>query len=177
LKNREKELEEEYLNLYDLENSATSNEVKEALKKRDQLTFKIEKRQKELDLAKRYYTNNNNNMDGSNVSENVKNSIEAMKKASNYYKKLGLGMKKASSMDDKLKICFRYIDPKDYLREFSFVVEITDLETYKIDSIDPPVVQQNELNEMIKELNSTNDFSLFSRKMRRKFLSSIGIVS
>ena len=79
--------------------------------------------------------------------------------------RLGLRVSKVSG--GRLRVGMRYIDPKEPEREFTFRVQTgEDALEYEIDNVQPPI---KGLEEMVKELNESGDFSYFCRAMRRRF--------
>mmetsp|Transcript_11456 Transcript_11456/g.27131 ORF Transcript_11456/g.27131 Transcript_11456/m.27131 type:complete len:225 (-) Transcript_11456:15-689(-) len=85
-----------------------------------------------------------------------------------FYKRLGLDFDGVG--EDLLHLRFTKIDPKAPEREFSFAVHVTDDNTYVIQDVSPPV---EGVAEMAEELNETNDFSFFVRRMRREFCTLV----
>ena len=81
-----------------------------------------------------------------------------------FYKKLGLEFVRMG--EDRLKLTFTQVDAAQPQRAFSFAVHVNEHDVYQVDSCDPPV---EGVDEMLRELNTNNDFSLFVRRMRAKF--------
>ncbi|KAJ3445058.1 kinetochore protein spc25-related [Anaeramoeba flamelloides] len=77
---------------------------------------------------------------------------------------LGLNFKRMNG--NKLRIILTQIDPQDHSREFYFTVRIDRTSRYIVEECDPILPS---LKELVNNLNKTNDFSLFVRKMRKKF--------
>mmetsp|Transcript_1021 Transcript_1021/g.1092 ORF Transcript_1021/g.1092 Transcript_1021/m.1092 type:complete len:234 (+) Transcript_1021:282-983(+) len=101
--------------------------------------------------------------------------IKALKKKQEYemqqltrgmklYKMLGLSFEKVS--EDWLKLSFTHIDPNDHSREFYFVVFLDRNDVYHIQEVNPVI---GNVQPLINELNETNNFSLFVRRMRKRF--------
>ena len=84
------------------------------------------------------------------------------------YKKLGLDFVRVG--DDRLKLNFQMLDPKAPQREFWFIVFVDEVDNYHIESIEPAMENTQEL---VEELNTSNDFSLFVRRMRARFQASV----
>lgn len=96
-----------------------------------------------------------------------RNSVENLTREMALFKTLGMTFVKRP--DNKLRIKFKMIDSENPEREFSFVVQIVD-EVYNIESVTPVAVP--ELAEMVKLLRETNDFGVFTRRLRQKFRDS-----
>lgn len=85
-----------------------------------------------------------------------------------FYKRLGLDFDGLG--EDLLHLRFTKIDPRDLDREFTFSVKVTEDDVYDIRDVNPPV---EGVAEMVEELNETNDFSYFVRRMRREFVAIV----
>lgn len=91
--------------------------------------------------------------------------LESLLRQSELFKRLGLSVSKLPN--ERLRVTFHLVDPADHQREFSFLVRVQD-EEYVVEDVRPALASSN-LPEMVRELNSSNDFSRFARSMRRKF--------
>ncbi|CAH3177544.1 unnamed protein product [Porites lobata] len=91
--------------------------------------------------------------------------IKQFTKGTEFFKeRLGLAFKKVD--EDNLQFVFKFIDPNDEEKPFVFTVSITNQGTYSVKNCMPEV---KELDEMVQQLNSTNNFSKFVVSMRRRF--------
>lgn len=89
---------------------------------------------------------------------------QQLTKGAKLYKKLGLDFERVG--EDRLKLVFTMIDPNRHDREFYFVVHVDANDKYSVEDINPPV---GSIQDAISALNSNNDFSLFVKRMRKKF--------
>jgi hypothetical protein len=107
---------------------------------------------------------NNSSNTSSSDATSQEEFIQNMTRSAANFKKIGLSMHNVPG--EKLRIEFRLVDKKDPHRVFSFVVFVKNGETYVVEKVKPPVPV---LDSLVKDLNATNDFSLFARKMRKEF--------
>ncbi|KAH9251048.1 hypothetical protein BASA81_011108 [Batrachochytrium salamandrivorans] len=91
--------------------------------------------------------------------------LESFLRQSELFKRLGLSVSKLPK--GRIRVSFHLVDPADHQRQFSFLVHVQD-EEYFVEDVRPALASSN-LPEMVRELNSSNDFSWFARSMRRKF--------
>lgn len=77
-----------------------------------------------------------------------------------------LGLDITPTDDQKLRVTFTCIDPLNASREYSFMVHIDSADQYQVNDLSPPL---DSIDVMLKELNTTNNFSLFMQRMRRAF--------
>jgi len=91
--------------------------------------------------------------------------IKQFTKGTEYFKeRLGLAFKKVD--EENLQFVFKYIDPNEEDKPFVFTVAITNENKYTVKNCMPEV---EGLQEMVHQLNTTNNFSKFVISMRRKF--------
>uniref|UniRef100_A0A7S1G7N0 Kinetochore protein SPC25 n=1 Tax=Bicosoecida sp. CB-2014 TaxID=1486930 RepID=A0A7S1G7N0_9STRA len=94
--------------------------------------------------------------------------VDELTKGVAFYKRLGLDFDGLG--EDVLRLTFTQIDPAAPDREFTFTVNVTDDNVYVVRDVSPPVAG---VEEMCEELNETNDFSFFVRRMRREFCALV----
>ncbi|XP_001635865.2 kinetochore protein Spc25 [Nematostella vectensis] len=106
------------------------------------------------------------NKDIMDKEEAAKAKLEHFQKGSELFRKsLGLEFKKID--DDHLQFVFKYIDPNDWERPFTFTVRIDSNDrSYKVKDCMPEI---QDLDKMVEELNSSGHFSKFVYKVRNKF--------
>lgn len=85
-----------------------------------------------------------------------------------FKRNLGLDFERVG--DDQLMLKFVNIDPANHLREFFFSILIDADGTYHLTSCVPPISEQQTY---LNELNRTNDFSKFVRRMRQQFRAMV----
>lgn len=86
-----------------------------------------------------------------------------------YRERLGLEFE-ASTGTENLKVSMKYIDPDRPESLYSFSVRVGPDGKYSITSCEPDV---GEVDALIEDLNRTNSFCNFVRKMRQKFQETI----
>lgn len=97
--------------------------------------------------------------------QSTSHKIKQFTKGTEYFKeRLGLAFKKVD--EDNLQFVFKYIDPHDEEKLFVFTVAITDQNQYSVTNCMPEV---EGLEDMVQQLNTTNNFSKFVISMRQKF--------
>jgi hypothetical protein len=87
-----------------------------------------------------------------------------------YYHKLGLEFNK--SHGDHMKFSFAYIDPKQPLKLFCFVMYVDENNLYQLVETSP-VMPSKECHGILEELNTTNNISKFIFQMRQLFVQSV----
>eukprot|EP00897_Mesotaenium_endlicherianum_P008153 jgi/Mesen1/7366/ME000381S06596 len=98
---------------------------------------------------------------------------DALLSALGMYRK-HLGLQFEHSAKDRLRLVFVNIDPLDPAREFSFVLHVTtNSSEYSVIECTPQI---SDMQALVAEVNSTNDFSGFVRSVRRKFRSLVQAV-
>ena len=81
-----------------------------------------------------------------------------------YKKRLGMDFERVG--EEQLMIKFTNIDPQHHERVFSFSLHIDANDVYDVIACEPHV---EGIEELLRTLNATNDFSQFVRRMRKKF--------
>jgi hypothetical protein len=99
----------------------------------------------------------------------VRFQLNELTKGISFYRRLGLDFEKIN--DDRLRLVFAQIDPAAPDRKFGFSVRVTDPDVYEVDDCVPPVPG---LGELLREVNTTNDFAKFVLQMRHKFKQLVG---
>lgn len=95
--------------------------------------------------------------------------IQQCTKGTEYFEeRLGLAFKKVD--EENLQFVFKYIDPKDEEKPFVFTVAITAQKKYSVKNCMPEV---QGLEDMVHQLNTTNNFSKFVRSMRKSFKKTV----
>jgi len=97
-----------------------------------------------------------------------RNMDELTKGISFYRERLGLEFQRIG--ENRLRIVFKYIDPKNPEREFAFSVAVDKNDCYSLIDCTPPL---GNLSAEITALNRTNNFSQFVRGIRQKFKASL----
>ena len=90
--------------------------------------------------------------------------LAELQKSLSFYRKFGLNFEKVGNQ--KLRLTFTLIDPRDHAREFWFYLHVNGHDQYRVDECSPPV---EELPSLLATLNSTNDFATFVISMRKAF--------
>ena len=98
------------------------------------------------------------------ISENDRTNSDLTQGVIAFKTRLGLDFERIGQ--DQLKLNLTRIDPSDPERVFAFAVHIDPNDKYHVILCDPPL---NNTDELVDELNTSNDFSLFVRRMRRSF--------
>ena len=98
------------------------------------------------------------------VSDNDRTNSDLTQGIIAFKTRLGLDFERIG--EDQLKLNLTRIDPSDPERVFAFAVHIDPNDKYHVILCDPPL---NNTDELVDELNASNDFSLFVRRMRRSF--------
>jgi chromosome segregation ATPase len=98
------------------------------------------------------------------VRENDRTNSDLTQGVIAFKTRLGLDFERIGQ--DQLKLNLTRIDPSDPERVFAFAVHIDPNDKYHVILCDPPL---NNTDELVDELNMSNDFSLFVRRMRRSF--------
>ncbi|XP_068734814.1 uncharacterized protein [Montipora capricornis] len=97
--------------------------------------------------------------------QSTSNKMQQFNKGTEHFKeRLGLAFKKVD--DENLQFVFKYIDPEDEEKPFVFTVAITAQNKYSVTKCIPEV---EGMEDMIHQLNATNNFSKFVRSMRKGF--------
>lgn len=95
--------------------------------------------------------------------------IKQFTKGTEYFKeRLGLAFKKVD--EENLQFVFKYIDPNDKDKPFVFTVSISNQDKYSVTNCMPEV---EGLEDMVQQLNATNNFSKFVISMRRRFKDGV----
>ncbi|KJE90223.1 hypothetical protein CAOG_01564 [Capsaspora owczarzaki ATCC 30864] len=81
-----------------------------------------------------------------------------------------LGLKIQRTGKHHLQFIFRYIDPYNVNREFSFSVRIDEKNMYHVDVCEPMV---EDLAGMVAQLNDDNQLSVFIKNIRKKFKAMV----
>ncbi|KTW31970.1 uncharacterized protein T551_00652 [Pneumocystis jirovecii RU7] len=76
-----------------------------------------------------------------------------------------LAMKIEGVKDDFLKIVFTHIDENDWMREFYFIINLSQRD-YEVTECSPPLTT---INEIVLKLNQSRDFFEFLKDMRKDF--------
>jgi hypothetical protein len=98
-------------------------------------------------------------------------SLEDLTRGVLFYQHLGL--KFVRSVGNRLKMTFTNIDKDEPSRQFSFIVNVTDDDTYAIEGCSPIITQASTIPLMLEQLNKENDFKGFVIGMRAAFVSSV----
>lgn len=98
------------------------------------------------------------------ISENDRTNNDLTQGVIAFKTRLGMDFERIGQ--DQLKINLTQIDPSDPKRVFAFAVHIDPSDKYHVILCDPPL---NNTDDLVHELNTSNDFSLFVRRMRRSF--------
>lgn len=78
-----------------------------------------------------------------------------------------LGLKIEAVIDDKLRFVFVKLDPNDYSREFSFVLDMSDV-NYAVEDVEPRL-EDEVVDKVVGRLNSSRNFPQFLKEMRGEF--------
>lgn len=94
--------------------------------------------------------------------------IRELQKSLSFYRKFGLNFEKVANQ--KLRLTFTLIDPRDHAREFWFSLQVNGHDQYRVDECSPPV---EALPMLLANLNASNDFSAFVIEMRKAFKAMV----
>ncbi len=98
------------------------------------------------------------------VDENDRTTNDLTQGVIAFKTRLGLDFERIG--EDQLKLNMTSIDPRDPDRTFAFAVHIDQQDQYHMILCEPPVARTDRL---LEELNTSNNFSRFVRKMRKAF--------
>eukprot|EP01138_Halocafeteria_seosinensis_P005314 gb/GECG01005433.1/.p1 GENE.gb/GECG01005433.1/~~gb/GECG01005433.1/.p1 ORF type:complete len:252 (+),score=52.92 gb/GECG01005433.1/:1-756(+) len=99
--------------------------------------------------------------------------LQELTKGVSFYKRLGLTFDREEN--ERLRIKFTQIDPAAPQKEFSFAVHVSDDDQYEVTACNPSSLGENpSVDELVYQLNQTNNFSKFIREMRKKFKQLVG---
>mmetsp|Transcript_5066 Transcript_5066/g.12998 ORF Transcript_5066/g.12998 Transcript_5066/m.12998 type:complete len:232 (-) Transcript_5066:190-885(-) len=89
---------------------------------------------------------------------------ELLTRGARLYKKLGIDFDNIGGK--RMRVTYTKVDPADPARVFYFITMVTDDDAYIVEQVHPGV---GSVQDLLDDLNASNDFSLFVRSMRKRF--------
>jgi Tfp pilus assembly protein PilN len=93
--------------------------------------------------------------------------LDALREALDCYKdRLALAFEHSDDDGECLNVVLTQVDPRNGDRPFFFAIQVLDGDLYNVQTCEPSVPN---LPALVSQLNSSNDFSQFVRKLRQEF--------
>jgi hypothetical protein len=104
------------------------------------------------------------------VASSKNASLDDLTRGVLFYQHLGLDF--VRSVGNRLKMTFTHIDKDEPSKQYSFIVNVTDDDSYAIEGCSP-IIQASTIPLMLEKLNKENDFKGFVVGMRAAFVSAV----
>ncbi|KAL3917634.1 MAG: hypothetical protein SGILL_004624 [Bacillariaceae sp.] len=101
------------------------------------------------------------------VEDDKKTTLDDLTRGVVNYKMLGLDFVR-TEQEGRLRFTYNKLDPNDSARAFSFLLGVTEKETYDIIECEPEI-EPSEMELVLKELNKEEDMAALARRMRKVF--------